>query len=67
MTPRIASLLVLVWLSAPAASTAAEATLFRLFLRDGTSVVSFGEFARLDEQVVFSKTAIQKLQETLNI
>jgi hypothetical protein len=35
-------------------SAAADATLFRLFLRDGSSIVSFGEFARLDEQVVFS-------------
>jgi hypothetical protein len=40
--------------SAPLARAATDATLFRLFLRDGTSVVSFGEFARLDDQVVFS-------------
>ena len=28
---------------------ASNATLFRLFLRDGSSLVSYGEFARVDE------------------
>lgn len=32
----------------------AAATLFRLFLTDGTSVVSYGEFARLGDRVGFS-------------
>ena len=55
MTRRIAPLVVLVWLAAvPLARAAADATLFRLFFRDGASVVSYGEFARLDDQVVFS-------------
>ena len=36
------------------AAAATDAALFRIFLRDGKSVVSFGEFARLDEEVVFS-------------
>ena len=54
MTLRIAFLVVLVWLAAAPPADAADATLLRLFLRDGTSVVSYGEFARLDEQVVFS-------------
>ena len=55
MTTRIASCVVLVWLAAATTvSAAADATLFRLFLRDGSSVVSFGEFARLDDQVIFS-------------
>ena len=55
MTMRIALCVVLVWLAAAsAAHAAADATLFRLFLLDGTSVVSFGEFARVDDQVVFS-------------
>jgi hypothetical protein len=55
MTMRNGSLAVIVWLAAAAVAHAAgEATLFRLFLRDGSSVVSFGEFARLDDQVVFS-------------
>jgi hypothetical protein len=46
---------LLAWLSAarPAAA-ATDATLFRLFLADGTSVVSFGEFARVEDRVVFS-------------
>ena len=57
MTLRLSScaVVVCVWLLAPAlASAAADATLFRLFLRDGSSVVSFGEFARVDDQVIFS-------------
>ncbi len=33
---------------------AADDLLLRLFLTDGTSVVSYGEFARLDDRVVFS-------------
>ena len=41
----------------PAARAANDATLFRLFLRDGTSVVSYGEFARVDDQVIFSMPA----------
>ena len=39
------------------ASAASDATLFRIFLRDGTSVVSYGEFARVDGQVIFSMPA----------
>ena len=31
-----------------------DATLFRVFLKDGTSLVSYGEFARVDDRVVFS-------------
>jgi len=42
-------------LAAPGvAAAASEATLFRLFLTDGTSVVSYGEFARVDDRVIFS-------------
>ena len=48
-------LALLCWLAAPGvAAAASEATLFRLFLTDGTSVVSYGEFARVDDRVVFS-------------
>lgn len=55
MTLRITSFVVFVWLAAaPAVHAAVDATLFRLFLHDGTSVVSFGEFTRLDDQVIFS-------------
>jgi hypothetical protein len=39
--------------SAPA-NVEDEAPLFRVFLSDGQSLVSFGEFARLEDQVVFS-------------
>jgi hypothetical protein len=43
------------WLAASGvASAATEATLFRLFLTDGTSIVSYGEFARVDDRVIFS-------------
>src|SRR5262249_27087685 len=45
---------ILLLATASTARAAADATLFRLFLLDGTSVVSYGEFARLDDQVVFS-------------
>lgn len=36
------------------ASAATEAMLFRLFLTDGTSILSYGEFARVDDRVIFS-------------
>ena len=58
--PAVAVLLLVLAMSlgaAPQARAASEATLFRIFLRDGTSVVSYGEFARLDGQVVFSMPA----------
>jgi len=43
------------WLAASgAASAATGALLFRLFLTDGTSIVSYGEFARVDDRVIFS-------------
>jgi hypothetical protein len=36
------------------ASAADEATMFRVFLRDGRSLVSYGEVARVGDRVVFS-------------
>jgi hypothetical protein len=39
---------------ADALPAADSAPLFRVFLKDGTSLVSFGELARLDDRVVFS-------------
>jgi hypothetical protein len=36
---------------------ASDATLFRLFLTDGTVVVSYGEFVRVDDRVIFSMPA----------
>ena len=48
--------LLVVSLTVPVAANAAasEPMLFTLFLTDGTSLVSFGEFARVDDRVVFS-------------
>ena len=40
--------------AAGVASAATEAMLFRLFLTDGSSIVSYGEFARVDDRVIFS-------------
>jgi hypothetical protein len=41
--------------SAPAAAPGADiAPLFRVFLKDGTTLVSYGEMARVDDRVVFS-------------
>ena len=49
------ALVAFCWLASPGvASAAAEAMLFRLFLMDGTSIVSYGEFARVDDRVIFS-------------
>src|SRR5687768_8472488 len=44
-------------LGATDAVAADDATLLRLFLTDGTSVVSFGEYARVDDRVIFSMPA----------
>jgi hypothetical protein len=40
--------------AAASARAADDPTLFRLFLNDGTSLVSFGEIARVGDRVVFS-------------
>ena len=47
-------LLLVLWLGASGTASAAEATLFRLYLTDGTMVVSYGEFARVGDRVIFS-------------
>jgi hypothetical protein len=44
---------VMIVLAATAAQ-AADATLFRLFLTDGSTLVSFGEYARVADRVIFS-------------
>ena len=44
---------LLIWASAIPAD-ASDATLFRLFLKDGGTLVSYGEFTRVDDRVVFS-------------
>ncbi len=48
----MAVLLVVAGLSTPA--DAADSILYRLFLLDGTSIVSYGEFARVADRVVLS-------------
>lgn len=50
------AVLIIALLTAAAArpAAAAEAILFRIFLRDGTTVVSYGEYARVAGDVVFS-------------
>jgi len=49
------TLLALISVASPAVAAATtDATLFRLYLSDGTSVVSYGEFARVDDRVIFS-------------
>ena len=45
---------VLLWLAMPGVAAAAEAMLFELYLTDGTTIVSYGEFARVGDQVVLS-------------
>jgi hypothetical protein len=52
-TPRLAGALFACLLNA-AGAAAQDAPLFRLFLKDGSSLVSFGEMARVDDRVVFS-------------
>ncbi len=49
-----AALALLLWSGGRASFADGDATLFRLFLRDGTSLVSYGEFARVGERVIFS-------------
>lgn len=46
--------MALVALAAPAAAQDGESGLFRLFLTDGRVLTSYGEWARLDDRVVFS-------------
>jgi hypothetical protein len=46
--------LALCLLAGNPAFAADDAALFRLFLKDGTSLVSYGEFARVGDRVVFS-------------
>ena len=55
MRARLLSLAALViWACAVSAQAATDATLFRLFLRDGSTLVSFGEYTRVEDRVVFS-------------
>jgi hypothetical protein len=49
-----ALLAVLVMLLLPSAAHAADAALFRLFLLNGDTLTSYGEFARIDDRVIFT-------------
>ena len=42
------------WLACAAPAFAESVTLFRVFLNDGTAIVSYGEYARVGDRVVFS-------------
>jgi hypothetical protein len=58
MAVRLVLSAAMVCLMAPGMATAAtDPTLFRLFLTDGTTIISYGEFARLDDRVIFSMPA----------
>lgn len=46
--------LALAWIACVAPTYAESVTLFRVFLNDGTSVVSYGEYARVGDRLVFS-------------
>src|SRR5688572_1240063 len=47
-------LATLAWLACAAPAFAESVTLFRVFLNDGTAIVSYGEYARVGDRVVFS-------------
>ena len=49
-----AGLALLAWTVTPAAAENAEAVLHRLFLSDGETLVSYGEYARVGDHVIFS-------------
>ena len=40
--------------AAPCAAARRDAALFRLFLLNGDTLISYGEFARVDDRVIFS-------------
>jgi hypothetical protein len=44
----------IVLLALPVPVSASEKVLYRIFLQDGTALVSYGEYARLEDRVVFS-------------
>jgi hypothetical protein len=53
-TPARAVTLVVLVLAAHLAAASDDATLFRIFLKDGGVLVSYGELARVDDRVIFS-------------
>lgn len=53
-SPRTAVSVIALVFAALRADAATDATLFRLFLTDGSSIVSFGEYSTVADRVVFS-------------
>ena len=49
-----AGLALLVWAAAPAAAENTDAVLHRIFLSDGDTLVSYGEYVRVGDRVIFS-------------
>lgn len=52
--PAVGAAIIAAWLAASAWADEPTGTLFRVFLRDGTAVASYGEYARVGNRVVFS-------------
>src|SRR5512136_2702637 len=50
----VAAALVALGVAAPAPGQAGVVSLFRIILRDGTAVASYGEYARVGDRIVFS-------------
>jgi hypothetical protein len=50
----VAAALMVLGVAAPAPGQAGAFSLFRIILRDGTAVASYGEYARVGDRVVFS-------------
>jgi hypothetical protein len=48
------SAIALAWLAGATLAFADSVTLFRVFLNDGTAIVSYGEYARVGDRLVFS-------------
>src|ERR1700730_2368553 len=68
-TRTLAVALATLWLlGLPRVSAAAgDATLFRVFLSDGTALVSFGELARVGDRVVFSMPTQHGMHPVLHL
>lgn len=62
------ALVVLCLLTIARGSSAADdATVFRLFLKDGSSLTSYGEFARVGDRVIFSMPTSASANPTLHL
>src|SRR5687767_13734017 len=59
-------LLLVLWLALSGTASAAEATLFRQYLTDGTTVVSYGVFTRVGVRVVFSELMVSEAEPRLH-